>query len=211
MPSQSGNGPYTVKIGDDTNYPLLVPDYETNACKCKHIWAVEFVQLRELNADDAHHRHGKMTITATKRTTYPQNWPAYNAAQTNEKRQFQTLLYDLCQTVQNAPQGKGRPTLALSDAVFAVVFKIYSTFSGRRFISDLKDAQAKGYITKTPHYNSVFNYLENPAMTQVLTDLIIQSSLPLKAIEVDFAVDSTGFTTSALCAGDHNAGPSGRT
>jgi len=80
--------------------------------------------------------------------------------------------------------------------LFAVTFKIYSTVSGRRFISDLSDARAKGYISELPHFNSIFNYLENPALTPVLTELIVQSSLPLKAVEVDFAVDSTGFTTS---------------
>ena len=32
-------------------------------------------------------------------------------------------------------------------------------------------------------------------MTPILKTLIIQSSLPLKAIETDFAVDSTGFTS----------------
>jgi len=135
-------------------------------------------------------------LTATKKTTYPQNWPAYNQAQTNEKHQFQSLLHDLCSGIQNPPHSKGRRPLPLSDAVFAVTFKIYSTFSGRRFISDLTDAQTKGYISQVPHFNSIFNYLENPALTPVLTELIVQSSLPLKAVEVDFAVDSTGFTTS---------------
>ena len=195
VPSQSGKGQYRVHLGNETEYTRCeCSDYEINACRCKHIYAVEFVIQRENNPD------GSTTVTkqvtVTKRTTYPQNWPAYNAAQTNEKSQFQVLLRDLCQNIQSPAPGKGRPTLPLSDAVFAVTFKIYSTFSSRRFISDLTEAHAKGYIAKVPHFNSILNYLENPALTPILTELIIQSSLPLKAVEVDFAVDSTGFTTS---------------
>jgi transposase len=63
-------------------------------------------------------------------------------------------------------------------------------------MSDLSDAHAKGYLSRLPHYNSVFNYLEMPALTSILRDLITESSLPLKAVETDFAVDGTGFGTS---------------
>ncbi|MDB6054275.1 MAG: transposase [Verrucomicrobiales bacterium] len=197
VPSQSGKGRYTMQLESDSEYTRCsCPDYETNACKCKHIFAVEFAMLREENVDGTTTVTEKVTLTATKRTTYRQNWPAYNEAQTNEKRQFQILLHDLCAAIENPKPGKGRPTIPLSDAVFAVTFKIYSTFSGRRFISDLTDAQAKGHIGKVPHFNSIFNYLENPDLTPILTELIIRSSTPLKAVEVDFAVDSTGFSTS---------------
>ena len=47
-----------------------------------------------------------------------------------------------------------------------------------------------------PHYNTIFKYLEMPELTPILAGLIAQSSLPLKEIDVDFAVDSTGFTSS---------------
>lgn len=198
VPSQSGNGKYAVQFNPamPESTRCSCPDYETRACKCKHIFAVEFSLHREQNPDGSTTITEKVMITATKRTTYRQNWPAYNAAQTNEKQQFQILLRDLCRNICNPTPGKGRPPLTFSDAVFAVTFKIYSTFSGRRFMCDLNDAQANGYITKTPHFNSIFNYLENPALTPILTELIVQSSLPLKAVEVDFAVDSTGFSTS---------------
>jgi transposase len=59
----------------------------------------------------------------------------------------------------------------------------------------LRDAQAKGYITRTPHYTSLSRYLENPALTPFLKLLIEASSLPLQTIESDFAVDSSGFST----------------
>src|SRR5882757_2512978 len=89
----------------------------------------------------------------------------------------------------------GRPRLPLEDMIFASAFKVYSTVSGRRFMSDLRDAQGKGYLTKTAHYNSISRYLENPTLTPYLKMLIEESALPLQAIESDFAVDSSGFST----------------
>jgi transposase len=129
------------------------------------------------------------------RRTYKQEWPAYNAAQTNEKARLQTLLYELCQGIEEPIQTFGRPRLPIADMIFCAVFKVYSTVSARRFISDLTEAQRRGYISKTPHFNSIFNYLETEGMTAYLKELIAQSSLPLKTIESDFAVDSSGFST----------------
>jgi len=57
-------------------------------------------------------------------------------------------------------------------------------------------AKEKGYITKVPHYNSIFNYLQKEELTQILKRLIEISALPLKSIETNFAVDSSGFSTS---------------
>lgn len=134
----------------------------------------------------------------TARKTYPQNWAAYNAAQTTEKEHFLKLLHSLCAGIQEPPQTNGRPRIPLADAVFSICYKIYSTVSARRFMSDLRDAQAKGYVSRTPHFNSIFNYLENPALAPILQDLVVQSSLPLASVEVDFAADSSGFTSSVF-------------
>jgi hypothetical protein len=124
------------------------------------------------------------------------DWTAYNAAQSEEKSRFVALLADLCSTVaQPAQMGKGRPRLPLSDMLFASVYKVYVGFSSRRFTSDLRDAFVDGRVNSTPHFNSVSRYLSDPALTNVLKDLITASSLPLKVIEDDFAVDSSGFST----------------
>lgn len=84
----------------------------------------------------------------------------------------------------------------MADAVFCATFKVYSTFSGRRFTSDLEDALDKGYIIKAPHYNSLFDHLDRPELADALTDLVTRSSLPMRSVECDFAADSTGFTSS---------------
>jgi transposase len=196
VPSQTTGGFYMVSQIEAEQPVCSCPDWETRRLNCKHIYAAIYVMRREEHTD------GSTTVTETfavaaVRPTYTQSWPAYNAAQTNEKDKFQTMLADLCGTVTQ-PQIKrsGRPNLPLSDAIFSAVFKVYSTVSGRRFMSDLRDAAGKGFISKAPHYNSIFNYLENPEMTPILRDLITQSSLPLQSVEKDFAVDSSGFMTT---------------
>ena len=125
-------------------------------------------------------------------------WTAYNAAQSEEKTRFVALLADLCNTIPQPPRppGAGRPRLPLSDMLFASVFKVYVGFSSRRFTCDLHDAYANGLIDSKPHFNSVSRYLSDPALTDTLKYLVALSSLPLKAVESDFAVDSSGFSTS---------------
>jgi transposase len=197
VPSMSGNGKYRVKI-DSENPTCTCPDCE-NGHKCKHIFAVEFVMKRETthNADGSTTVVESVSFKATKRQTYSQDWTNYNAAQTHEQDEFQRLLRDLCSSVQNAPQsGRGRPKLPMSDVIFAAVYKVYSTMSGRRFISDLRSAHAGGTVSTTPHYNSIFRYFEDTEMTSILMAMISESAKPLAAVESDFAVDSSGFATS---------------
>jgi hypothetical protein len=197
VPSQSGKGVYAVRHLAETNPECSCPDYEARRQNCKHIYAAIFVMRRETNNADGSTTVTEAVAITAQRTIYPQAWPAYNAAQVNEKDRFQALLFDLCKGIAEPCETRtGRPRLPLSDAVFSVVFKVYSTVSARRFMSDLRDAKGKGFIASAPHYNSIFNYLENPSMTPILRSLIEQSSLPLRSVETNFAVDSSGFATS---------------
>jgi hypothetical protein len=196
VPSQSGKGRYTVCL-DPHDPHCSCPDRETRGVKCKHIFAAEYVISRERNSDGSVTVTERVTVQKTVRRTYPQNWTAYNAAQTHEKERFLDLLRDLCAgLIEEEGPKNGRPRLPIQDAIFAACFKVYSTLSCRRFMSDLRDAQSKGYISKLPHFNSIFNYLESPDLTPILRDMITETSLPLKAVEIDFAADSSGFTTS---------------
>ena len=145
VPSQSGHGRYTVSPDPESPH-CSCPDHETRGLKCKHLFAVEFAMKREEHSDGSTTVTQTVTVTETiKKPTYPQDWPAYNAAQTNEKDKFLSLLHDLCSGIPEPPPAIGRPKIPLADAIFAACFKVYSTFSGRRFMSDLRDAQEKGY------------------------------------------------------------------
>lgn len=198
VPSQFNPVPtrYKVKL-DDENPTCTCPDFTLRGGRCKHIYAVEYYIKREQHPDGSETVTERVTITKT-RKTYPQDWPAYNAAQVNERAQFQRLLHELCKGVYtqdaDAKPRRGRPAIPLQDAIFAVVYKVYSTFSGRRFVSDLCDCQSKGYVSRVPHYNSIFNYMENADLYPILLSMIERAAKPLAEVESNFAVDSTGFT-----------------
>lgn len=193
VPSQTGTGKkYTVNLEDQA---CNCPDCKESGFKCKHIWAVEFTVKRERSNDGIVTETKTMSIT--EKITYRQDWHAYNKAQTEEKAQFQILLHDLCQDIMEPVRTTaGRLPTPACDAIFACAYKVYSTVSTRRFMTDLKEAHGKGYIAKPIHYNSICAYLENKQFTPILTDLVARSSLPLKTVETDFAVDSSGFSTS---------------
>src|SRR5687767_11134273 len=196
VPSQSGRGKYKV---DADKRQCSCPDYDFRREPCKHLYAVEHViEKTKTTTTDA---QGTTTTTETvkvTRKTYPQVWPAYNAAQTQEKRLFLYLLHQLCQGVGSPAQIMGRPRLSFEDMIFAMAFKVYSTVSGRRFMTDLRDAHARGYIENLPCYNSIFNYFESETLTPYLQMLIEESALPLASIEQDFAADSSGLSTGVF-------------
>jgi hypothetical protein len=108
VPSQNSPRPttYTVTFGTES-CSCTCPDFETRRDKCKHIWAVQFVRLRQEKRKPANTENVE---TQKHRKTYPQDWKNYNQAQTNEKRQFQILLHDLCKDIPTPPQGGARPT-----------------------------------------------------------------------------------------------------
>lgn len=196
VPSQNGPGLYRVQIAKKFS-TCECPDFAKRQTACKHIYAATFVMKRESNADGTTTVTQSVTFTEAHETTYSQPWSAYNAAQVSEQDRFQSLLHDLCSGLSSfgESQKSGRPRLPLSDAVFNITFKVYSTVSQRRFMSDLREAHRRGYISKVPHFNSISNYLDNPELTAILQGCIVKTSLPLQSIETDFAVDSSGFTT----------------
>jgi transposase/predicted nucleic acid-binding Zn finger protein len=189
VPSQTGTGTYTVTVTADGSWFCSCPDHEATLAPCKHIMAVEITAQREGGARP-------LPFSDVVKATYSQNWTAYNSAQTNEKDMFVRLLRDLCSGIeQPVYRGTGRPPLPLADIAFAVVYRAYVGASARRFTSDLRGAEASGLIDRVPSFNSVLTYTRKPELEAVLTSLVEQSSLPMRAIESDFAVDSSGFGT----------------
>ena len=190
VPSQSGKGSYVVNT-DDTPF-CTCPDFERRQLPCKHVYAVEFIIQREERPD------GTTFETRTTRVTYRQEWAAYNAAQEHEQEHFVQLLRELCDTVEQPPRSKGagRPRLPLSDTVFGSALKVYSTMSTRRAMTDMRNAQSAGLLNRVPSTASTWRCMENPDLTPLLESLIQMSALPLRAVEHDFAADSTAFATS---------------
>jgi hypothetical protein len=82
-----------------------------------------------------------------------------------------------------------------TDMIFALTFKVYATVYARRFLTDLRETKEHGCLMKLPHNNSGFRYLEAEELTPHLYAMIAAASLPLKSIEPDFTVNSSGFST----------------
>jgi len=172
-----------------------VPDHELRKRPCKHMFAVLFVLKRETVTETTPQGETKTTVTETAAigVTYPQNWPAYNAAQTAEKALFCHLLRNLCAAVPEPQQAIGRPRIPMADALFSACFKVYSTASSRRFMTDLREACSNGLVARPWHFNTVLKVIEDKDITPTLHQLIAASAAPLKSVESEFAVDSTGF------------------
>jgi transposase len=195
VPSQSGKCRHTVSVIEDKTQ-CTCEDSEINGAKCKHQWAVEFVMQREL-FDTGKPQKTPSIRTLSKRVrkpTYPQNWRAYTSAQLSEKETFQILLGELCKGIPEPPQHMGRPRVPLADAIFSACFKVYSTVSGRRFMTDLKEAHDKGRVGRLLSWGSLFKVFESPDVFPILRSLVEQSAAPLKSVEENFACDSTGFS-----------------
>jgi transposase len=185
VPSQSHSGTYVVDVSTNS---CTCPDHETRGCRCKHMWAVDYVRHQVIQPD------GSKAVVETMRVTYSQPWPAYNAAQCEERDRVQILLKDLCEAVPNPVQeGRGRRRLPLSDVIYSAAMKTWVGLSGRRATSDLRACEQRGYIDQTPGYNTIFDYTDRADLTPVLKTLIRASAVPLASIEDTFAIDGTGF------------------
>jgi transposase len=194
VPSQTASDKqYMVNVKAGT---CTCPDHAETGLKCKHLYAVEFTMKRELAADGTVTETRSLTFTEQK--TYRQDWPAYNVAQATEKKRLQVLLHDLCRNLRDPerePKPGPKPHL-VRDAVFAMAYKVYCGFSARRFSTDLLEAHERGYITRPIPGMKVASFHERAEFTPILTELVAKSAAPLAAVETDFAVDSSGFSSS---------------
>jgi transposase len=190
VPSQSSSRTYRVSLDPDQ---CDCEDWLLRQAPCKHVIAARLVRERDHDGKDP----GVVVDAVPKKKTYAQNWPAYNLAQTTEKRRLQVLLADLCGGFPEPPHDKrGRKPISLSDRLFTVCFKVYCGMSIRRGHCDMLDAHERGYLSRPLHYSKVSALFTDPELTVPLRELVLRSALPLAVVETDFAVDSSGFSTS---------------
>jgi transposase len=69
-------------------------------------------------------------------------------------------------------------------------------YSSRRVASDLREADRRGFLSKDIPGAKTTNLMENPLFTPILKSLIAKSAAPLKAVDMAFAIDSSGFSTN---------------
>jgi len=130
------------------------------------------------------------------KTTYQQNWPAYNQAAMNEKNMSEELIIELLENIKETTNNRRGPKgTTTKEKIYSLFIYTYNGNSSRRTISDLKNATTRGIIKKTPHYNTLLNHLNN-TNHELIKKLITLTSIPLKNVETTFSVDSSGFSTS---------------
>ena len=185
VPSQNSNKKYFV----NEDFVCDCPDYQKRGHICKHGYAAKYYLQIERQTPQG-------TETTKVRLTYPQAWKAYNEAQTNEIKEFDELLRDLVEGVDEPEQKMGRPRLPLREQVFCSVQKVYSQLSSRRAYTLFKNAESKEQINHAPNYNAVNKFLIREDVTPLLESLVRITAQPLQSVETEFAIDSSGFRTT---------------
>jgi transposase len=190
--SQSGSGFYEVKATPN-GMTCNCPDFVYRGGKCKHIQATRYYLEIEKDTPTG-------TVTEKVHLTYTQAWNAYNEAQKAEIKLFDELLKDLVKAIPEPEQTTGRPRLPIQETLFCSIQKVYSQLSSRRAHSLFQNATEKGQISHAPYFNAPSAFFNKPETTEILQKLVTLSALPVAGIEVDFAVDSTGFRTTQFNA-----------
>ena len=186
VPSQS-NKRKTYFVNEE--FVCNCPDSELHKTTCKHAYAVGYFIQEEIKTAQG-------TIIQKKPIGYSQLWSAYDKGQIEKKKRFMELLNDLLKEVPELPNAIGRPKISNKDMIFASALKVYTQFSLRRFMSDLRIAKEKGQVESTPCFASVGHFMQRDELTPILSRLIQLSSLALRNVETGFAVDSSGFRTT---------------
>ncbi len=190
--SQSGKGAYEVKA-TPSGMTCTCPDFVYRGGKCKHIAATRYYLEIEKDTPQG-------IITEKVHLTYSQAWEAYNAAQKAEVKLFDDLLKDLVKAIPEPEQMRGRPRLSLQETLFCAIQKVNSQLSSRRAHGLFQNAVERGQIDHAPRFNAPSDFFNKPETTVILQRLVMLSALPVAGIEVDFAVDSTGFRTTQFNA-----------
>jgi len=190
--SQSGKGVYEVKA-TPSGMTCTCPDFVYRGGKCKHIQATRYYLEIEKDTPQG-------TVTEKVHLTYAQAWNAYNEAQKAEVNLFDDLLKDLVKAIPEPGQNKGRPRLSLQETLFCAIQKVNSQLSSRRAHSLFQNAKERGQIDHAPRFNAPSDLFNKSETTEILQNLVMLSALTVAGIEVDFAVDSTGFRTTQFNA-----------
>lgn len=198
------NGLFQVKSQSNPDRAYLIAHQdEAWSCECDHylhvgrhcihVLATRYYLQVEQDTPDG-------VKTEKVRLTYSQAWSAYNAAQRQEIRLFDALLADLVAGIPEPHQEgmNGRPPLPLREQAFCAIQKVYSQLSSRRAAGLFDNAVDRDQLGHAPHYNAVSKFLLKQETTALLRGLIRESAKPLQGLEVDFAVDSTGFRTTCF-------------
>lgn len=168
-----------------------------------HRYAGQILETMNDYGTDSHKRFVQQIfekykqLEASKTGKYGQDWQAYNEAQANEKLALMHILDELLDYIPFPERrGVGRKPVSIKDKIFYLVVQAYNIKSSRRCIGDLEIAKRLNFIEKAPHFNTVLKCMNDPTLIHYFKHIIQVSGIPLQNVETDFAVDSSGFSTS---------------
>src|ERR1041385_332612 len=139
------NGLFDVQSqSNPTRHYLIAQRDGAWSCECDHFLEVGR-QCIHIIATRFYLRSENMAGSVDVPITKTQAWRAYNAAQANEVRLFDSLLSDLVDSLpaEDGPRKRGNQPLPLREAVFVAVPKVYSQLSSRRAASLFGMAEAR--------------------------------------------------------------------
>lgn len=135
----------------------------------------------------------------TKRPTYPQDWPAYDAAQREEWRVIDDHIDRLLHPdIVKEPQRSKHAAdfISVRDAAFCTLKKVYLGMSCRRTEAVYRDLHERGYIDRVPSFPVASRFLLAPGTSAILQRLLERTALVLVGEDREWAFDSTGFATT---------------
>jgi hypothetical protein len=147
--SQSRETYYTV-ARKQGHWTCTCDQFDTLQSRCKHVWAVEI--WREPGK-----HYAKKVLEPSIPKTYTQDWPAYDAAQQDEHRIFDGLLWGLLEDVAEPPRPIGRPGRApipLRVQLLHSIRKVHLNKSSRgaKGLLDTIYAGGLGIVDGVPNY-----------------------------------------------------------
>lgn len=136
--------------------------------------------------------------TPIKKPTYPQDWPNYDKAKTNEDRLFNIILFELLalEIDEDRKNKLGRKGYSNREKISFMATKVFYKNDLRKTTSMLKEYKNNYFIEKVPCFKSIDNFFNEKKLSPILDKLILLSALPLTKLEETGAIDSTGFSTS---------------
>lgn len=130
--------------------------------------------------------------------TYPQDWPTYTRARSQEKLMFFKILKNAVDHLQieEGYNGNGRPKVDYSDILKSLCIKSYHNYSQWSLESELKIAKAMGIINHVYKKSTLNKYMQDEKITKLLHKLYKLIAEPLADVELYFSIDATGISNA---------------
>ena len=190
VPSQSGNGNYTVNLGRGT---CDCPYFRKHRCTCKHMEAAHLFGAKErLDAEGS-------AALGPLRHAFSQPW-WYDRVKRYESRCVRQLLRCLGRTfeeptVYGTVGPPGRPPSPMGDLIVAGTYQAYNNKPSRKAIDDILEAERLLLCGSAPSPITLRRRMHDVAYTAAIREAIKRVAMCTRRLDREFAIDSTYLRT----------------